>query len=230
LRAVTGPIRTGSNKDVVMGIAGCHGRTMADCHPALKPAALPTELPMLAPKWPHYLGSLATARSGGRAVSFENGGYMRGYVFAAATVACSALLLAGPVEAGSKIKQVGMASWYKMGTQTANGERYDPMGITAAHPSLPFDTKVRVTNPDNGKSVVVRINDRGPFAGGRIIDLSQGAAQEINLVRAGIAQVKIEVLGPGPAATETAAADSAPPPSRPRRLPKNQPLRLNLFA
>lgn len=146
-------------------------------------------------------------------MSFENGGDMRGYVFAAATVACSALVLAAPAEAGSKIKQVGMASWYKMGTQTANGERYDPMGITAAHPSLPFDTKVRVTNPDNGKSVVVRINDRGPFAGNRIIDLSQGAAKEINLVRAGIAQVKLEVLGPGPAvATETADMDTAPAP------------------
>src|SRR5690606_1622631 len=113
----------------------------------------------------------------------SNGGFMRQCVFAAATVAWSALLLAGPLEAGSKIKQGGMASWYKMGTRTANGERYDPMGITAAHPSLPFNTKVRVTNPYSGDSVVVRINDRGPFTGGRIIDLSQGAAQKINLVR-----------------------------------------------
>jgi rare lipoprotein A len=134
---------------------------------------------------------------------------MKQGVFAAATVACSALLLAGPVEAG-KIKQEGMASWYKMGTRTANGERYDPMGITAAHPSLPFNTKVRVTNPYSGDSVVVRINDRGPFTGGRIIDLSQGAAQKINLVRAGIAQVKIEVLGEA-AGSETAAAPEARP-------------------
>lgn len=102
-----------------------------------------------------------------------------------------------------------MASWYKMGTRTANGERYDPMGITAAHPSLPFDTKVRVTNPKSGDSVVVRINDRGPFTGDRIIDLSQGAAQAINLVKAGVAQVKIEVLGTA-AAAEDPEPDGAP--------------------
>ena len=119
---------------------------------------------------------------------------MRRRAFAAALTACSAVALAGPLEAG-KIKQEGMASWYKMGTRTANGERYDPMGITAAHPSLPFDTKVRVTNAMSGKSVVVRINDRGPFIGNRIIDLSQGAAKVISLTSAGVAKVKIEVLG-----------------------------------
>lgn len=123
--------------------------------------------------------------------------------------ACCGVLLAGPLEAGSSFKQEGKASWYKMGTRTANGERYDPMGITAAHPSLPFDTKVRVTNPASGKSVVVRINDRGPFTGGRIIDLSMGAAKEINLVKAGVARVSIEVLGSA-APVETAAAQPHP--------------------
>jgi rare lipoprotein A len=135
---------------------------------------------------------------------------MRDCVVTVATVACCGVLLAGPLEANS-FKQEGKASWYKMGAKTANGERYDPMGITAAHPSLPFDTKVRVTNPASGKSVVVRINDRGPFTGGRIIDLSQGAAQEINLVRAGVAQVSIEVLGSA-APVETAAAETADAP------------------
>ena len=135
---------------------------------------------------------------------------MRGYVFTAATMACCGVLLAGPLEASPSFKQEGKASWYKMGTKTANGERYDPMGITAAHPSLPFDTKVRVTNPASGKSVVVRINDRGPFTGGRIIDLSQGAAQKINLVRAGVARVSIEVLGTA-APVETAAAPEIEP-------------------
>jgi rare lipoprotein A len=95
-----------------------------------------------------------------------------------------------------------------MGSRTANGERYDPMVITAAHPSLPFDTKVRVTNANSGDSVVVRINDRGPFTGDRIIDLSQGAAHAIDLVKAGVAQVKIEVLGTA-AAAATAEAPSA---------------------
>lgn len=120
---------------------------------------------------------------------------MRRCVFAAAAAAGIALVLAVPAEAGSQVKQEGMASWYKMGTRTANGEAYDPMGITAAHPSLPFNTKVRVTNPRNGKSVVVRINDRGPFTGGRIIDLSKGAAAAIEMMKAGVAKVRIEVLG-----------------------------------
>ena len=122
----------------------------------------------------------------------------------AAAAAGMVLMLAGGAEAGPKIKQEGTASWYKMGTRTANGERYDPMGITAAHPSLPFHTKVRVTNPGNGKSVVVRINDRGPFTGGRIIDLSQGAAKAISMSRAGVAKVRIEILG------DAAGADVAP--------------------
>ena len=98
-------------------------------------------------------------------------------------------------EAGSDVKSLGMASWYKMGTRTASGERFDPMGITAAHPSLPFGTKVRVTHAGNGQSVVVRINDRGPFGGGRVIDLSLGAAKQIGLHGAGVAKVKLEVLG-----------------------------------
>jgi rare lipoprotein A len=135
---------------------------------------------------------------------------MRG-VFTAAIAACCGMLLAGPLQAGSSFKQEGKASWYKMGTKTASGERYDPMGITAAHPTLPFDTKVRVTNEASGESVVVRINDRGPFGKDRIIDLSQGAAQEIDLVRAGIARVSIEVLGTA-APVETAAAETAAEP------------------
>ena len=133
---------------------------------------------------------------------------MRGCAVAVALAVT--LLVGGQAKAGSALQQVGMASWYKMGTRTANGERYDPMGITAAHPSLPFDTKVRVTNPSSGDSVVVRINDRGPFTGGRIIDLSQGAAQAIDLIRAGVARVKIEVLGTAAAQAEAPAASPAP--------------------
>ena len=133
---------------------------------------------------------------------------MRAYVCTVTAVVGSALLLAASAEAGSKIKQEGMASWYNMGKRTANGERYDPMGITAAHPSLPFDTNVSVTNPSSGDSVVVRINDRGPFTGGRIIDLSHGAAQAIKLTQAGVAKVRIEVLGAA-AATEAAVTEAA---------------------
>jgi rare lipoprotein A len=92
----------------------------------------------------------------------------------------------------------GVASWYGPGFHgrlTANGERYDMYGMTAAHKSLKFGTKVEVTNNDNGKSVVVRINDRGPFVGSRVIDLSRGAADAIDMVHSGTAQVSIEVVG-----------------------------------
>lgn len=91
----------------------------------------------------------------------------------------------------------GTASWYGSkfhGRRTANGERYDMHQMTAAHRTLPFGTKVRVTNQRNGRSVVVRINDRGPFAGRRIIDLSRGAAGQIGMVNSGVAPVKLEVL------------------------------------
>lgn len=91
----------------------------------------------------------------------------------------------------------GPASWYGgkfHGRRTANGERFDMNEMTAAHRSLPFGTRVRVTNERNGRSVVVRINDRGPFVGNRIIDLSRGAAAAVGMVRTGVAPVRVEVL------------------------------------
>jgi rare lipoprotein A len=93
---------------------------------------------------------------------------------------------------------VGLASWYGddfHGRRTASGERYDQHGLTAAHPSLPFGTRIRVTNPSNGRSVVVRINDRGPFTRGRAIDLSYGAARQLGIDRCGTQRVHLEVLG-----------------------------------
>ncbi|MBF2022509.1 MAG: septal ring lytic transglycosylase RlpA family protein [Hydrococcus sp. C42_A2020_068] len=92
----------------------------------------------------------------------------------------------------------GMASWYGPGfhgRQTANGERFNQNDLTAAHRSLPFGTKVRVTNMNNGRSVIVRINDRGPFVGGRAIDLSAAAARAIGLHRSGVGPVNLEILG-----------------------------------
>lgn len=86
----------------------------------------------------------------------------------------------------------GTASYYRHGKLTANGERFKPMGLTAAHRSLPFGTKVRVTHARTGRSVVVRINDRGPFVGGRIIDLAMGAARAIGVT--GVAKVSLQVL------------------------------------
>ncbi len=86
------------------------------------------------------------------------------------------------------------ASYYASGRLTANGESFNPNGLTAAHKTLPFNTKVRVTNSANGKSVVVRINDRGPFIAGRCLDLARGAFQQIASLSAGVATVKYEVL------------------------------------
>jgi len=88
--------------------------------------------------------------------------------------------------------QVGRASWYALTSKTASGERMNPNALTAAHRSLPFGTKVLVENLSNGRSVVVRINDRGPFAGGRIIDLSKAAAAQIGMINAGTAKVRVK--------------------------------------
>ncbi|EDY39862.1 rare lipoprotein A [Cyanobium sp. PCC 7001] len=91
----------------------------------------------------------------------------------------------------------GQASWYGpgfYGRRTASGERFRRGTLTAAHRTLPFGTKVRVTNLRNGRSTVVRINDRGPFHGNRVIDLAHGAASEVGLTASGLAPVKLEVL------------------------------------
>jgi rare lipoprotein A len=88
--------------------------------------------------------------------------------------------------------QGGRASWYGSGKKTANGERFNPNGYTAAHRSLPFGTRVRVTNQSNGRSVVVRINDRGPFIGGRVIDLARGSARAIGM--SGVSYVSLNVV------------------------------------
>ena len=92
----------------------------------------------------------------------------------------------------------GIASYYGdefRGRVTASGERYDPNKLTAAHRSYPLGTRVRVTNLDNGRTVVVRINDRGPYKAGRIIDLSARAARELDLLADGTAKVRVQVIG-----------------------------------
>jgi rare lipoprotein A len=97
----------------------------------------------------------------------------------------------------AKADQVGHASWYALTSQTASGERMNPNELTAAHRSLPFGTKVLVENLNNGRSVVVRINDRGPFIGGRIIDLSKAAAAQIGMIGSGTAKVRVTKSGGG---------------------------------
>ena len=98
----------------------------------------------------------------------------------------------GSFNPSAKAAQIGIASYYKSGKVTANGEEFNPKGYTAAHRSLPFGTKVRVRNLETGRSVVVRINDRGPFIRGRVIDLAYGAARSVGLD--GIAKVSVEIL------------------------------------
>ncbi len=94
-----------------------------------------------------------------------------------------------------KFKQTGIASWYGHqfnGRKTANGERFDMNAMTAAHRSLPLPCFIRVTNKENGKSVIVKVNDRGPYAGNRILDLSYGAAKKLGIVHQGMGNVIIE--------------------------------------
>ncbi|WP_228283418.1 septal ring lytic transglycosylase RlpA family protein [Arcobacter sp. FWKO B] len=103
-----------------------------------------------------------------------------------------------PTTAGVGDEQRGIASWYGPkfhGKKTSNGEIYNMHAITAAHKTLPMNTIVRVDNLDNGKSVVVRVNDRGPFVGDRIIDLSYAAAGAIDMQKKGLANVKLTILG-----------------------------------
>jgi rare lipoprotein A len=98
---------------------------------------------------------------------------------------------------GETRETVGNASWYGgkfHGRTTANGEQFDMNGLTAAHRSLPFGSKVRVTNQATNDSVVVRINDRGPFVGNRVIDLSRAAAKAVRLIGPGVAPVRLQVL------------------------------------
>ena len=102
-----------------------------------------------------------------------------------------------PARIGST--ETGVASWYGIpynGRRAASGEIFDMEQLTAAHRTLPFETWVEVTNLTNGKRVDVRINDRGPFVDGRIIDLSQAAAREIDMLRAGLARVRLKVIPP----------------------------------
>jgi len=122
-------------------------------------------------------------------------------IFYRGAAVCLALLLFLPACTGheSRVHQcyTCIASYYGKdwhGRQTANGETFDRTAMTAAHKKLPFDTKVRVTNPKNGKSVVVRINDRGPYVKGREFDLSEAAARKLGMTEEGVCRVKVEIL------------------------------------
>lgn len=98
---------------------------------------------------------------------------------------------------GAGSSETGKASYYAQahhGKRTASGERFDQHALTAAHRTLPFGTRVRVTNLNNDRSVVLRINDRGPFVRGRIIDVSRAAAERLGMLRSGVVPVRVEAL------------------------------------
>lgn len=114
--------------------------------------------------------------------------------FVLAMVACASLsgaflIGASPSSAHHTGNACGGASWYALTSRTASGEMMNPAMLTAAHKTLPFGTKLKVTNRNNGRSVIVRINDRGPFIKGRIIDLSKAAASKIGMIKSGHAPV-----------------------------------------
>jgi rare lipoprotein A len=116
---------------------------------------------------------------------------MRANVVATGLIGAAALL---PLDL-AQAEQLGHASWYALTSRTASGERMNPSELTAAHRSLPFGTRVLVENLSNGRSVVVRINDRGPFVRGRIIDVSKAAASSLGMIGAGTAKVRVSSLG-----------------------------------
>ena len=103
------------------------------------------------------------------------------------------------VAIAASIPEVGLASYYAdkyHGKTTASGEVFDTHELTAAHRTLPFGTRVKVTHLENNRSVIVRINDRGPFVEGRVIDVSRAAAEELQIIRAGLAKVRVEIIKP----------------------------------
>ncbi len=107
-------------------------------------------------------------------------------------------LLAGLSGCARPVYQSGKASWYGRelaGNPTASGEPFRPARRTAAHPTLPMGTVLKVTRPDNGRHVRVVVNDRGPYAKGRVLDLSQGAARRLDMLEAGVAAIEIRVIG-----------------------------------
>lgn len=121
-------------------------------------------------------------------------------------------LAAASGQLGQRVVSDGVASWYGpkfAGRQTANGEIFDPSQLTAAHKTLPFGTQVRVTNLNNGRSVTVRINDRGPFKPGRVIDLSRAAAERVGMIGSGTAPVSLELVNSSAAQRPTNSGEPA---------------------
>jgi rare lipoprotein A len=111
-----------------------------------------------------------------------------------AIILCACVISQSGCELQAPPMQQGVASWYGEPQVTASGEKYSPSSLTAAHRTLPFGTMVKVTNLSTNRAAVVRINDRGPYKGGRIIDLSKAAADRLNMTGSGTAKVQVEVV------------------------------------
>ncbi len=151
---------------------------------AAKPAAKPTTKPAAKPA--HVSAATRGAVRDARAISHRTGMHVTAHT-------------TPPARVKVKRNQFGVASFYGpefAERKTASGEPFDPRALTAAHRTLPLGTRVRVTNLENGKQTVVRINDRGPYRNNRVIDLSRAAARKLGFVQDGIAHVRIEVLKP----------------------------------
>ena len=116
---------------------------------------------------------------------------LRPHAVAVCVASLRSCIFPASAQAKDAFQQCGKASWYKLGGTTASGERANPQGLTAAHRTLPFGTLVDVTNLSNGKTVTVRINDRGPFAKGRVIDVTLAAAKQLGFVQKGITKVRV---------------------------------------
>lgn len=135
-----------------------------------------------------------------------------GFARAERSTAATVGEIAMAVERGIHVVQEGVVSWYGAAfhdRKTASGERFDSNGFTMAHPTLPFGTEVKVTNLRNGRSVVVRVNDRGPHVGQRIADLSRAAAAQLGFLKRGVVRARIEVLDEAAAGRDDRVATAA---------------------
>lgn len=112
-----------------------------------------------------------------------------------AAFAFSALVFSVAIPQAASAAECGRASWYAMTSRTASGQRADPNSFSAAHRTLPFGTRIRVENLRNGRSVEVRVNDRGPFVRGRVVDVTKAAAAKLGFISAGTAPVRVTVIG-----------------------------------
>ncbi len=143
---------------------------------------------------PNVVAERSGSLAGSRHASTRSDGAATSARKASTRQAAVAAKGAAPAAAGTQDASYGLASYYSYDPHTASGEKFNSRELTAAHRTLPFGTRVRVTNVSTGQAVTVRVNDRGPFVPGRVVDVSRGAAESLGLVGRGVAKVKVEVV------------------------------------